>query len=93
MTQEPPGFLDRPPWGEDLTPYDRAHMALYMRLIDAEREGADWREVAQVIFGLDPNIEPDRSREVYQAHLERAQWMAERGYRHLVQADQRKQRL
>jgi hypothetical protein len=37
-------FKDEAPTGSALTPYDRAHMALYLRLIDSWRDGADWRE-------------------------------------------------
>ena len=31
-------FLDEPPDSETLTTYDREHIKLYMRLLDAERE-------------------------------------------------------
>lgn len=77
-------FLDEPPSGQALTSYDREHMKTYMRLLDAERDGADWREAVQIIFGLDPDIEPERSRAIHDSHLARAHWMSERGYRELV---------
>jgi hypothetical protein len=32
------------------------HMALYLRLLDAARDGADWREAVQILFGLDPEL-------------------------------------
>ncbi|HEV7285510.1 MAG TPA: DUF2285 domain-containing protein, partial [Kaistia sp.] len=44
MGQAIPAFLDAPPSSDTLTTYDREHMKLYLRLLDAEREGADWRE-------------------------------------------------
>ena len=47
-------FLDEPPDSETLTTYDREHIKLYMRLLDAERDGADWREAVRVLFGFDP---------------------------------------
>ncbi len=37
-------FLDAPPDSADLTDYDREHMKLYMRVLDAATDGADWRE-------------------------------------------------
>lgn len=77
-------FDDAAPTGAELTAYDRAHMKLYMRLLDAAADGADWREVVQVLFGIDPEIEPDRARRVHDSHLERARWMTHTGYRHLL---------
>lgn len=50
----------------------------------AEEEGADWREVVQVIFGIDPQREPDRAKRMYDSHLARAHWMTEAGYRDLI---------
>lgn len=84
-------FLDEPPSSQTLTPYDREHMKLYMRLLDAERDGADWREAAQILFGLDSDLDPERSRTVHDAHLARAHWMTESGYRELVRETQRGQ--
>jgi hypothetical protein len=59
-------------------------MKLYMRLLDAEADGADWRETMPILFGIDPDQEPARARQVHLAHLARAHWMTERGYRQLV---------
>lgn len=84
-----PQFLDAPPTGERLTAYDRAHMVLYLRLLDSARDGACWREVTQILFELDPDCEPDRCRQVYDAHLARAQWMCEHGYQELIRQSQR----
>lgn len=83
-------FLDKPPSSGSLTAYDRIHMKLYMRLLDAERDGADWREAVHVLFGLDPDADPDRCRSIHDAHLARAHWMTEQGYRELVRESQRK---
>lgn len=84
MTQLTPQFLDEPPPGQGLTPYDREHMTLYLRLLDAARDGADWREAVQILFGLDPDVDPQRSRHIHDTHLARARWMSERGYREIV---------
>ena len=77
-------FLDEPPESAALTTYDREHMKLYMRLLDAATDGADWREAVTILFGLDPEREPDRARHIHDAHLARARWMTEHGYRLLV---------
>ncbi|WP_343052554.1 MULTISPECIES: DUF2285 domain-containing protein [Hyphomicrobiales] len=83
-------FLDEPPSSHTLTSYDREHMKLYMRLLDAERDGADWREAVRILFDLDPDLDPQRCRFVHDAHLARAHWMTERGYRELVRESQQR---
>lgn len=67
-----------------LTGYDQEHLVTYLRLLDADTEGADWREVARVVLHIDPNREPDRARYAFDSHLARAKWMTEHGYRHLL---------
>jgi hypothetical protein len=83
MTQVP--FQDRPPHTERVSAYDEQHLAIYLRLLMAEEERADWREVVQVIFGLNPAQEPARAKTVHESHLARARWMPEAGYRHLLE--------
>ncbi|MGE0038350.1 MAG: DUF2285 domain-containing protein [Sphingomonadaceae bacterium] len=78
-------FLDQPPASAALTAYDHAHLKLYARLLDAEAEGADWREVATVLFGLDPHSDPKRALDVYTAHLDRAKWMTRSGFCEFLQ--------
>jgi hypothetical protein len=63
--------------------YDRAHLALYVRLLDAAEEGAEWKEVV-LLFGLDR--ERERAHRVYDSHLARARWMTEHGYRDVLRA-------
>jgi hypothetical protein len=82
-------FLDEPPPSQTLTSYDREHMVLYLRLLDAVRDGADWREAIRILFGLDPECDPDRCRLIHDSHLARARWMTESGYRELVKESQR----
>ncbi|MFG1230254.1 DNA -binding domain-containing protein [Xanthobacter wiegelii] len=77
-------FDDIAPASADLTDYDRAHIKLYMRLLDATAEGADWREAVVVLFGIDPVREPDRAQGVHDSHLARARWMTETGYKYLL---------
>lgn len=82
MTQD--GFEDEPPESAQPTEYDRTHSKLYLRLLDADAEGADWRDVVSVLFDLDPSEDPIRARFVYDRHLARARWMTDQGYRHLL---------
>ncbi len=89
MTHEAPAFFDEPPTSESLTDYDRKHMVLYMRLLDSALDGANWREVVQVLFGFDPEVNSDRCRKIYDTHLARARWITEQGYRELVREGQR----
>lgn len=81
---KPANYLDAPPESSMLTDYDRSHMKEYMRVHDAAAEGADWREAVAVIFGVDPDVEPERARRIYDSHLARARWMTEHGYRQLL---------
>ena len=79
-------FADQPPESASMTDYDRQHLALYVRLLDAAQEGADWREVVRVLFGLDPSQDTERARRVHDSHLARARWMTEHGYRDLLRS-------
>ncbi|NJC34369.1 hypothetical protein GGR88_001843 [Sphingomonas jejuensis] len=80
-------FDDRAPDSSQLTSYDEGHLIAYLRLLDAEADGADWREIAAVIFGIDVATEPDRARTMHESHLARARWMTEIGYAHLLGSD------
>jgi len=74
-------FLDEAPAGNLLTEYDRQHVKLYCRLLDAEADGASWKEAVEVLFGIDPKDEPERARKIHDSHLARAHWMTEHGYK------------
>lgn len=77
-------YSDIPPEDDQVTDYDRAHLKTYLRLIDAEQAGADWREAARVILGLDTETHPDATKRTYDSHLARAHWMVAQGYRDLA---------
>jgi hypothetical protein len=81
MTQS---FMDEPPQSPALTSYDREHMKLYLRLLDAANDAACWKEAVAVLFGLDADREPERAKRVHDTHLARARWMSEVGYRLLL---------
>jgi hypothetical protein len=80
-----PAYEDQPPVTDRVSAYDERHFVTYLRLLDAQAEGADWREVVQVVFGIDPVQEPERAKLVHDSHLARARWMTEAGYRHLLE--------
>jgi hypothetical protein len=79
-----PDVADLAPTDSVLTIYDEEHIITYLRLLDADAEAADWREVVQLVLHIDPQLEPDRARRAFDSHLARAKWMTEHGYRHLL---------
>ena len=86
MTQPDP-ITDNAPDEPFLTGYDMSHLVTYLRLLDADAEGADWREVAKIVLNLDCEKEPERAKRVWQSHMARAKWLTETGYRHLLQGE------
>jgi Uncharacterized conserved protein (DUF2285) len=86
MATRPPAQLqDAPPQADAVTDYDLSHSKTYLRLLDALADGADWRDAARIVLGLDPAGDPVRARQIHDAHLARAQWMTRSGYRDLLQ--------
>jgi hypothetical protein len=79
-----PDVADNAPSSAALTTYDEEHLVTYLRLLDADAEGADWRDVARIVLHLDPEREFDRARRAFESHLARAKWMTEHGYRQLL---------
>ena len=77
-------LLDEPPDAPTVTDYDLAQTITYLRLLDADADGADWQEVARIVLELDPAENPNRVRHVHASHLARARWMTEHGYRDLL---------
>jgi type VI secretion system activator RovC-like protein len=81
-----PPVDDQAPEGDVLTRYDQEHLVTYLRLLDADAEGAEWTEVARIVSHIDPAQEPARARRAWESHLARAKWMTEHGYRDLLKA-------
>lgn len=77
-------FLDDAPGDPQMTDYDRRCLKSYMRLLDSVADGADWKEVVKVIFGIDPTVDMVRARRVYDSHLRRAEWVSSQGYLDLI---------
>ena len=84
MAEIDPDVADDVPWSNKITPYDEQHFVTYLRLLDADADGADWQEVARIVLHRDPKAEPDRTRRCWEEHLKRAKWMTEHGYRQLL---------
>jgi len=78
-------FEDSPLLTLRVNAYDERHLVTYLRLLDAAEAGADWRDVVRIVFALDVEADPDRARRVHEAHLARARWMTEVGYKFLLQ--------
>jgi hypothetical protein len=67
-----------------IDPLRRGTPRQYLRLLDAEADGADWRDVARIVLHRNPEHEPDRARQAFDSHLARARWMSQSGYRQLL---------
>jgi hypothetical protein len=78
-----PHVADVAPTEAALTDYDKQHMITYMRVCDADQQGADCR----IVLRIDPDTEADRARLAFESHLSRARWMTKQGYRHLLRSD------
>jgi len=87
MTTTPP-IGPVAPDRDELTAYDIRHLVTYLRLLDADEEGADWEEVASIVLGLDPEKDEAGSKRTWASHLSRAQWMASAGWQLLPGVDQ-----
>jgi hypothetical protein len=70
--QKPPldrDVADIAPSNSALTVYDEEHLITYLRLLDADAEGADWREVARIVLHIDPEHQSERARRAFDSHL------------------------
>ncbi|GEC57699.1 hypothetical protein ABIF38_002862 [Bradyrhizobium japonicum] len=79
-----PHVADSTPVDDIVTPYDKEYAITYLRMLDADAEGADWREVAEIVLDIDHEREPIRARQAYESHLARARWMSNCGYKLLL---------
>jgi hypothetical protein len=57
-----PDVADTAPSDSALTVYDEEHIITCLRLLDADAQDADWRDVARIVLHLDPERESDRAR-------------------------------
>ena len=82
-----PTIADFAPNDPTLTAYDEEHLLVYLRLLDAEADGADWMEASLTVLRIDPIREPARAQHAWQSHLARAKWITERGYLKLLRPE------
>ena len=75
---------DSAPSSNEVTDYDKEHLGLYLRLLDAKTAGASMDDMARIVLKLDPAREAARARATAASHLERAEWMTRQGYRLLL---------
>jgi hypothetical protein len=80
-----PDVADEAPSGNTINVYDKQHFITYLRLLDADADGADWREVARVVLHRNPDIDEVPSHRCWQSHLARARWLAREGYRNILE--------
>jgi len=79
-----PPVADQAPATPGLSPYDEKHLITYLRLLDAEAAGADWKDVARAVLHLDPGTDEARAKLAWKSHLDRAHWLVKNGFRHLL---------
>jgi hypothetical protein len=73
-----PDVADIAPTEPALTPYDHEHAITYLRMLDADAEGADWREVSLIVLHIDPDQHAERARRAFDSHLARQMDVARR---------------
>lgn len=83
VTDGMPHVADEVPWSESLTDYDRQHFTIYLRILDACADNASEEEMADLILGIDPALDPVRARKALRSHIDRANWMVTTGYKEL----------
>ena len=69
MGRHVPNIADVAPDVAAFAEYDEQHRVLYTRMLDADAEGADWREGSVILLNNDPDREPDRARRAFDTHL------------------------
>ncbi|BCK76638.1 hypothetical protein AA0242T_2916 [Acetobacter aceti NRIC 0242] len=57
-----PAFQDLAPTEPFLTPYDFKILVVYLRLLDAAEDEANWKEVARIVLRRDPDADLARTR-------------------------------
>jgi hypothetical protein len=77
-------LLGAPTKSDHLTDCDRAHLPTYLFLLDWSAGGGDWRKATEQLFSEEIATNHSRAKKVYEAHLARAKWMTQTGYRLLL---------
>jgi hypothetical protein len=77
-------LLPTPPDEPAVTDYDRAHAAVYLRMLDAEADGAAWDRGAALALGQDVCADRAAAYLMYTSHLKRAHWLRDHGFFRLL---------
>jgi hypothetical protein len=77
-------FQPVPPDEPDVSAYDRAHVATYLRLLDAEADGQAWDIAAAVVLGQDIHGDRSGAQRMHASHLRRAHWLRDGGFFRLL---------
>lgn len=79
-----PGLLEEVPWSDDsITVYDKENITIYLQILDACADDASIEEMAELILGIDPTLEPVLAHKAVRSHIDRANWMVTTGSKHL----------
>ena len=73
-----PVAADLAPAAPARTPYDQEHAITYMRMLDADAEGTDWREVSRIVLHIDPDHDAERARRAFDSSRARQMDVARR---------------
>ncbi|MDZ4841634.1 MAG: DUF2285 domain-containing protein [Hyphomicrobium aestuarii] len=79
--------LEPPPDAATLTDVDRLYATLYLRLLDADAAGVEWKTASRQILHLDPTDNDDHAKRVFDRFLARAKWMTQVGYALLLKTE------
>jgi hypothetical protein len=77
-------LLPTPPDEPVVTAYDRAHASLFLRLLDAEADGADWETAARLVLGQDVTADRAGAQRLHAGHLSCAHWLRDGGFFRLL---------
>ena len=73
-----------------LTDRDRAYATIYVELLDATAAGADWQTVSRHVLKLDPNVDVETAKVIFDQFHARAIWMTQVGYKLLLKSERQK---
>jgi hypothetical protein len=83
-SDRPTPITTAPPDSAQLNDYDRANVATYLKVLDADTLRVDWRTTARTVLAFDVDKDSTLARCIYDAHLARAHWMTTTGYKLLL---------
>jgi hypothetical protein len=80
-------IADEVPWSNKLTPYDVAHLTLYLELLNIADGRGNERDICSRLLNIDADHEPARARTRFESHLKRARWVSTEGLHLLFHDD------